>query len=441
VLLVAGCGTPSLGAPSRSDLIAKTAWPDATPSAPPADVPALSRNPALADLLRIAMARNPKIHAARERAAAASETPAVAGALPDPKLMLGWYASPVETRVGPQRWSLRIQQDIPWPGKLSARSGIGEAEARRSRVIYERAVRDVLVEVTQTAYELVYLDNAIRISSSIVPLLERYVAAASGSEPLAELFRAETQRAQLENDRVVLAELRAAEAEHLKSLLDMPPHTPLETPRIGETPPVEARYEELLAIAQTHNQELRAAGLAREAAALRTTLARRSRLPDLSIGYSHIFTDALNPAIGMPPNSGQDAQIVHFGISLPLWFGKNNAAVRRAQALERAALREQQGARLSLRHGLARVWYQLGNAKRLTRLYGEVLVPRAERSAATAEDLLRTGKGSLAGTVETIAVLHNFRLAQARARADYGQAVAALEAILGRPLAAERREP
>ena len=50
------------------------------------------------------------------------------------------------------------------------------------------------------------------------------------------------------------------------------------------------------------------------------------------------------------------------------------------------------------------------------------------------EDLAAAGKGSTAETLETIAVLSNFRLAVARARADHGQAVAELEAIVGRPL-------
>ena len=88
-----------------------------------------------------------------------------------------------------------------------------------------------------------------------------------------------------------------------------------------------------------------------------------------------------------------------------------------------------------MRHRLARSWYRVGNTQRLVRLYADVLVPRAAAAAETAEALHAAGKGTLAGTVETIAVLHNFRLAAARARADHGQAVADLEALLGRPFA------
>ena len=67
-------------------------------------------------------------------------------------------------------------------------------------------------------------------------------------------------------------------------------------------------------------------------------------------------------------------------------------------------------------------------------------MPRAGLAARTAEDLHASGTGSLSGTLETVAVLHNFRLAAARARADHAQALAALEAVLGQPLARSGRE-
>jgi outer membrane protein TolC len=97
-------------------------------------------------------------------------------------------------------------------------------------------------------------------------------------------------------------------------------------------------------------------------------------------------------------------------------------------------MQDRRAASLQLRPQLARAWFHVGNARRLVELYRDLLIPRAEKAVRTAEDLQTAGKGSVAGTIETVAVLHNFRLAAARARADHGQAVATLEAILGKPL-------
>lgn len=431
-LLVAGCAQTREGDDLGSFVWAETP-PASTRVQAPSAAPPLSERPTLPELLRVVLLRNPRIQAARERAAAAAEAPAIERALPDPRFMLGWYETPVETRVGPQEWSLGVRQTIPFPTKLSARSDLSETLARRAVVAYERVVRDVCIEVVRTVHELAYLDDAIGITAAIGDLLERY--GVESEAPLNEVFRAETQRVQLENDRVLLAELRATEDEHLRALLDLPGVRPIRIERPPVPPPVHADFDELVGIAQAHNQELREAGLDVEAATLATSLARRDRLPDLTLGYTRLLTGTLDPSLGNPPGNGRDAQIFHLDLTLPVWANKNRAKIRRAEALERAATRDRADTRLRVRHRLARTWYRVGNAERLVRLYADVLVPRATAAARTAEELHVAGKGTLAGTVETIAVLYNFRLAAARARADHGQAVADLEGLLGRPLA------
>ncbi|MEE8104356.1 MAG: TolC family protein [Planctomycetota bacterium] len=441
LVLIAGCASPqpemaalSWPAPHRPD--------ESDSVARESELPALSETPELGELLALALSRNPRIQSAQESVLASAQVGAIDGALPDPKILMGWYATPVETRVGPQEFSLSIQQSVPFPSKLRVRSELGGKLAQREHVAFERTVRDVLVEVVHTVHELIYIDAAIDISGQIAPLLERYVADAAGGDAgsaLSELFRAETQRAQLDNDRVILVELRGVEAERLRSLLDLPTDTPIGTPRAGHVPNIDASFDGLLSIARTHNQEIKEAGLSVEAAALRTSLARKNRLPDLTFGYTHIFTGDLPSSIGNPAGNGDDAQIVHLGVTVPLWAGKNSAEIRRARALERMAAQDRRDVALRLRPRLARAWFQVGNAKRQVDLYEQILIPRARSAVRTAEDLLSAGKGSLAGNIETVAVLHNFRLAAARARSDYGQAVASLEAVIGRPLTRTER--
>jgi outer membrane protein TolC len=437
-VLLAACASPERSA-AGPEVLSRVVLIDDAREEPKR--PDLSTSPRMGLLLTLALERNPRIRAARERAEAAAEAPLVEGWLPNPEVVVGWYDESVQTRVGPQEWSLGIQQRLPFPTKLRTRSRIGAAEARRAAVAYERTVRDVLTEVVETTWEIVYLDEARTISAEIAALLSRYVAATTkGDALLSEHFRASTQQAQLENDLVVLAELRAVEAARLRSLLALPPGAPVGTPVGVALPEVEAGFERLLAVAIERNQELVEAGIAEEAASLRTSLAEQSRLPDLTIGATRIFTERLDGSIGDPDGNGRDPVILRAGASIPLWFHRDAAAIRRAKRLERAAEEERIETAQRVRERLARAWYAVGNAERLHRLYRDVLVPRAAVAARTAEDLLAAGKGSTAGLLETIAVLHNFRLAEARARSDHGRAIAALEAVLGRPLAPSARE-
>ena len=436
-LLLAGCASDTAGVrPLASPRLTDAAI--ATPTAPaPANLPDLSESPRLADLLRIAVDRSPVIHAARERALAAGEGAAIEGWLPNPQMMVGWYETSVETRVGPQQWSIGIRQNIPFPTKLDAKAEIANSEAARARIAYERYTRDVLVDVVQAAHEIAYIDAALQTTAEVEALLERYVAASAEGESdtlLSELFRADTQRAQLTNDRVTLTELRAVEAQHLRSLLDLPPSLRIGTPVSDAVPNVRASVEELLSLAEEHNQELREAGIALETARLRSSLARQRHVPDLAVGVTRISTDRLPSGLGMDPDgNGDDPLILSLGVDLPIWVHRDVAAVRRAKALERAAALERMDVVQRTRDRVARAWFRVGNADRLHRLYSEVLVPRAATAARSAEDLLSTGKGSVAGVLETIAVFHNFRLAAARAKADHGRAIADLERAIGQP--------
>ena len=222
--------------------------------------------------------------------------------------------------------------------------------------------------------------------------------------------------------------------------MSLAPGTPIAAPRLPAVPRMNARWEDLLSRMATKNQEMLEAGLSLEAAALRTSLAEQRRVPDLTIGVTRIFTGEIENAPIVPDNNGEDPLIFTLGFTVPLWAPKNNEALRKARALERAAAEEQTAAAQQARVRLARAWYRLGKAERLSRLYEEVLVPRARVAARTAEDLQSAGKGSLSGTLETVAVLHNFRLAAARARADHAQALADLEAVLGQPFARDGKE-
>jgi len=408
-------------------------------------IPDLSGSPRLADLLRIALERSPVIQAAQARATAASESVAIEGWLPNPTVMIGWYETEVETRVGSQQWSVGIQQKIPFPTKLGTQTDIADSDAQRMRIVYERMTRDVLVEVVRVAHEIAYIDEAMGITGEIGAVLARYTTVAAAGETsslVSELFRADTQRAQLENDRVILAELRFVEAQRMRSLLDLPTETPIGTPITDTLPDVQSSVAELLTIAEGHNQELREAGIALETARLRASLAGQVHIPDMSVGVTKIGTSRLPSSLGVDPSgNGDDPLILQFGLTLPIWVQKDAAVIRRSRSLERAAALERLDAIQRTRDRVARAWFQVGNADRLHRLYAEVLVPRAAIAARTAEDLLANGKGTLGGVLETIAVYHNFRLASARARADHGRAIAQLERAIGQPFDALAATP
>ena len=70
--------------------------------------------------LQEATANNPGLRASHANFQAAVQKAAQAGQLPSPTVSVGYFVTPVETRVGPQQLSFGFSQNLPGLGYLTA---------------------------------------------------------------------------------------------------------------------------------------------------------------------------------------------------------------------------------------------------------------------------------------------------------------------------------
>ncbi|HSR67548.1 MAG TPA: TolC family protein [Acidobacteriota bacterium] len=390
----------------------------------------------LQEAVRRAAQESPSVKAARHRWQAARQGKTIALSLPDPRLSYTDFLRSVETRTGPQRYSLALSQSLPFPSKLITSGRMAEREEQIAYLSYQAAMRDAVARAKELYFELYYIDRAQQVSQAVLEIYTRYAQLALGGEEgqavhLADRFRAETQAAQLGYDLMLLQEMRRSEADRLRAVLALGADRALgPTQQVRPPLPLGTPVSQLQDVAAAYNQELKAAGLEVERARLASSLARQSYIPDLTFSANYINVGpALNPST---PDAGRDPFGLGVGISIPLWFWKNRAHTRRAKEEEMAAQAEQEARRLNLRAEVSRAYFQLVNAARLTRLYNDTLLPQARQAQQSAEQLYRSGQAPLASLLETAATYHNFELAQLRATADYYQAVARLERLLGR---------
>jgi cobalt-zinc-cadmium efflux system outer membrane protein len=133
-----------------------------------------------------------------------------------------------------------------------------------------------------------------------------------------------------------------------------------------------------------------------------------------------------------PRDAGRDAIGLQAGISIPLWFGKNNSRVDRAMA-EKSRARAEKNVRVNATrtNPIRTLYFKARNAQRIVRLYETDLVPQAARSMEIAEVWYREGESSFTDFIETQSVWYNFQLALARAKADFGIHLARLERMAG----------
>ncbi|MDF1552619.1 MAG: TolC family protein [Deferrisomatales bacterium] len=400
----------------------------------------LVAGPAVADLVAYAYQNNPTILAAHQGWRATVEKHRVTTGYPDPQLMVTWFPEPIETRLGPQDWNATISQMIPFPGKLTTAGEVVAADARIARLGVDKAVREVVVEVRESAQELAYVRTARQVAEHNRVVLDEVLAVAESgyaedAATLADVVKAQSQSAQLRYDQLMLEELEQTEVVRLNALLSRAPDAAIGPLGVPATEPLVYDVNEIYALAEASREEIRIAAERELKAESKRSLAGYQNLPDFRVGlfYAGIGNPDV-PAAMRPNDAGQDAIGIQGGVSVPLWFGRNRGRTAEAEA-ERAQARALKVVVVNdTRAQVRSLQFRLHNAERLVTLYRDELLPQATRSMSVAETWFREGEGSFSDFAETQASYYNFQLALARARADHGKYLARLERLAGRSL-------
>jgi outer membrane protein TolC len=188
--------------------------------------------------------------------------------------------------------------------------------------------------------------------------------------------------------------------------------------------------EEVYDLAMAHQEDILLAEEQVNRSEQAVQLARLETLPSFKVGlfYAAIGDpDVPNP----PPDAGDDALGLQFGMTLPLWPGKNHSRTARALAEKGTAQARKTEAANQVLAEISRLWFKLENADRLITLYEKDLLPQAISSVQTAETWFRQGQGGFADFLEIQATAYNFQLSLARARADYAKILVLLEQAAG----------
>lgn len=407
--------------------------------------PALKDTVRLADLIEHAYAHNPSIEQAREAWRATVESYRVATGYPDPQLMVTWFPEPIETRLGPQDWNALISQKIPFPGKLSKTGELVAADTRIARLKLDKAVKETFLAVRESYYELWYIRQARAVTRHNSDLLNHIrkiaeTAHADDRATLTDVIKAQSQTGQLQYDALLLEELEQTEMTRLNGLLDRPPDAALGrlVPPVLE--PLAVDVETLYQLAEANQEDILMAQVGVEKGDTQVSLARYRNLPDFKLGL--FYAGIGEPDVPVQPrDAGQDAIGIQAGISIPLWFGKNNSRVDRAMAEKSRARAEKQVRINTVQTRIRTLYFKARNAERVAALYESDLVPQAARSMEIAEVWYREGEASFTDFIETQSVWYNFQLALARAKADFGINLARLERMAGTRLTGDVQLP
>ncbi|MFQ5443688.1 MAG: TolC family protein [Nitrospinales bacterium] len=393
------------------------------------DIQLVLRNEfSLKNLEAIAFDRNPGLKAAKANWRAVIERYPQVTALDDPEIGFDTWNIPTGFNLDETRNTIYwISQKFPFPGKLKIKGDIVAQEVKVAGTQFEIAARELLAELEVGYHELLYMDRAIDIvrkNKTLAAHLSKISATEYSAQAttLNDVLKAQSQLAQLDNDLILLTELRLIEVAHINTLLDLPPGQSIGKPRDVPFIPFDIELKQLYQMVREHQQELKINGFEIEKSRHKILLAEKKYYPDFRTSFKWFD----NNNIGLDQGLG-----VFVGINVPIWFAKNRARVSEARNNLHALEYEKKNLENRTFAEINKIYFKIKNSNRLVRLYKNSLIPQALQSLEITETWYKQNKGSFTGLLEARSTWLNFQLAYQRALADYFQHIARIERLTG----------
>lgn len=421
-LLLAGCKGIPTKAEKEARRQAETVAAGYRPRGAKPVLPVLTADSGLSNFLAYAMLNRPEVEAAYYDWAASIERITQARSFPDPQLTFQMDIQSVVTSIMPG-----LMANIPWPDKLRVGAAVASAESQAKFFTFQSAVLASAFEVKRTYYQLYFLAEKIRVNQETLQLLNDLEKLARtqnevGKVTLQDVLRAQIEQDRLRNEIANLEDSRSSLVAQFKAALGLQAQDP--------APPIPAHFEstsldmtsdKLFATALAQNQRLKAVSAEVRAAEASIILARKSRLPDFSLGFmGDAKTDpTLYRLFGNPGT-----------MSLPIWRDKIAAQIAEAQANKRSAEARLSAEQIALAVDFAEKSFLYREASRNLVLLREQLLPKANKSLEVAQSGYLSGQTDFFNLTDAERTLLGFKLDQVEASTQREVVLAELSLII-----------
>lgn len=379
----------------------------------------------LAQLLSIALERNPSLSVVEANLGTSQGRLVGAKAYPNPELTVG--AGPGRALEGPPNRGteegVRLIQPLEWLPKRSARIRAAEQEIEAGAFERKDAELRVRAEVSSAFYDLLGAQQELAVTIQTFAAIERLTATArkrveAGEAPKFERVKAEVelQRATKDVERAQsrVAQTRAA----LEAVVGGGLGGAFEV--TGEFSEAKADWslESLLEAALREHPRVQAfeRNRARRAALLESV--RASRVPDVAVFGSferEIDRESYRAGLSLP---------------LPIW-SQRQGEIAEAMAAVRRVEAETRQVRLDLTRGVTQAFEQYRIAKGQLELFRKGLLRQAEEAVEIARKSYQFGEANLLELLDAQRVAFQVSREYFQAQVDFATAVATLERLTG----------
>lgn len=325
------------------------------------------------DYYIIAAENNPELKAKYKEFEAAMQKIPQVSSLPDPNLSMGYFISPVETRLGPQNMRFSLTQMFPWFGTLKAQKNATTLMAESKYQAFLNAKNLLYSQVATAYYPLYELIKLKEIEQENIKILESYKNIANakfenGKGSLVDVLRVDIMIKDAQTNLEILTKKESALTSWLNSILNRKYDEKIVVAQEIEVIelPIEYRKDSI-----TTNPILQELELKKQASEVAIEVARKQGLPKLGLGLDYVL---VGKGMNNFPDSGKDIIMPMVSVSLPIFRKKYNAATKEAKLMQESYAFQKEAYENKLNGTYYKLVFELEKERDLLKLYeGQVL--------------------------------------------------------------------
>jgi outer membrane protein, heavy metal efflux system len=386
----------------------------------------------LEQLVREAEANNPAIGASRHNIEAKRALVLPARTLPDPTLgfqNMGNLIPPTLQQGDPSSArTFSLEQEVPFPGKLSLKGKMAETEAATEEWNHEKTKRDIIAELKAAYFDFYLIHKSLETILKDRELLQSFTEIAQekyrvGQGIQQDVFKAQVEISKLLEKQTIIEQRRSILMAQINSFLYRTPGTPLGRPAELKPPSLSYQLEQLNDMAQNSFPELQVKDREIERNQYAVDLARKNYYPDFTLGFTY-YDRTVPEMYGLM-----------FNVKVPLYFW-------RKQRQELASARSSLGsARLMRDNTVAALYAKLQenytlarSSEKLAQLYHHDLIPQSRLSLESATASYQVGRADFLTVVDSLLTLLEYELKYHEVVTEFHKALARMEPYVGTTL-------
>tara|TARA_Y100000589_G_scaffold318561_1_gene346161 strand:+ start:2767 stop:4074 length:1308 start_codon:yes stop_codon:yes gene_type:complete len=388
---------------------------------------ALQSPASLNDLIAAALAHNPALSAARHRIDQTQHVIPQVSSLDDPMLTITPVGKMAQTADGEMTAMGSISQKFPLSGRLDTHKQIAVQQVNITKEQLRQTQLELIRDVKHAYWNLQLANQTLEVLTAQKQLMQQFSEAANasyraGRSNQEDLLRINVEISTLDNRVLASEQTQQSVIARINTLLNRPAALPLQIKSDVQPNIIEQPLESWLKQMLQNSPQLQTIHHRIAQARKQLKLAHQQRIPDLTVMLN--YAAVADHGTSMAAN-GNDQLYAGFGINLPIWQDKLDAAEQQALATIRQRLSELIAEHNQLQFAITDMHARVHSQRKQDTLYQETILPQTQQVLDSALSQYRAGRGGFLNLIDNWQKLLDLQLMshrnQTQLQQDYAQ--------------------